>query len=42
MFKGLNNYEMNVVLDAMEERNFKQGETVISQGDKGDLLYVVE
>jgi cAMP-dependent protein kinase regulator len=34
--------EIEVVVDAMEEKHFKEGETVIKQGDEGDNVYVVE
>lgn len=42
MFSGLDENEMNVVIDAMDEQKFKAGETVISEGEKGDELFVVE
>lgn len=42
MFSGLDENEMNVVIDAMDETKFKAGETVIKEGEKGDELYVVE
>jgi cAMP-dependent protein kinase regulator len=30
------------VIDAMEEKKFSEGETVITQGEDGDVLYVVD
>lgn len=33
---------MLVVLDAMDERRVGQGDTVIKEGEKGDVLFVVE
>jgi cAMP-dependent protein kinase regulator len=34
--------ETDIVIDAMEEKKFKAGQTVISQGEDGDVLYVVD
>jgi len=34
--------EIEVVVDAMEEKTFKPEEYVIKQGDEGDNLYVIE
>jgi cAMP-dependent protein kinase regulator len=42
MFSGLEEQEMEVVIDAMDEQKIKAGETVITEGEKGDELYVVE
>ena len=42
MFKNLEDKEMDIVVDAMKEMKFKEGETIIKQGDKGDELYVLE
>lgn len=42
MFKALSREDLNIVIGAMAERHFKQGETVIKQGDAGAVLYVVE
>ena len=33
---------MAIVVDAMEEKRYKEGDVVISQGDDGAELYVVE
>jgi cAMP-dependent protein kinase regulator len=40
MFKALEVEELEIVIDAMEERTFASGEDVICQGDDGDELYV--
>ena len=40
MFKALEEEELDIVIDAMEERIFSKGEDVIRQGDDGDELYV--
>eukprot|EP01017_Pseudomicrothorax_dubius_P043899 TRINITY_DN7375_c0_g3_i1.p1 TRINITY_DN7375_c0_g3~~TRINITY_DN7375_c0_g3_i1.p1 ORF type:complete len:393 (-),score=123.23 TRINITY_DN7375_c0_g3_i1:146-1324(-) len=42
MFSALDPRELNIVILAMEERTFNAGETVIKQGDDGDVLYVVD
>jgi len=42
MFQGISSKELQIVIDAMEQRNFSAGETVISQGDKGNHLFVVD
>merc|ERR1712159_104551 len=42
MFKALGEEELNIVLDAMEECKVQNGDTVIKQGDKGDILFVVD
>jgi cAMP-dependent protein kinase regulator len=34
--------ELEIVVDAMEEKKYKVGESVITQGDEGDNLYVIE
>lgn len=42
MFKALGEEELNIVIDAMEEKKFPQGATVISEGEAGSVLFVVE
>ena len=42
MFNGLEESEMEVVIDAMDEQKVKAGETIITEGEKGDELFVVE
>jgi cAMP-dependent protein kinase regulator len=42
LFNSLEENEMNTVLGAFEEKKFKTGETVISQGEQGDVLYFIE
>ena len=42
MFMGLDDNDMEVVIDAMDERNPKAGENVIVEGESGAELYVVE
>lgn len=40
MFKALEEEDLEVVIDAMSERTFSDGDDVIKQGDDGDELYV--
>lgn len=42
MFMALDESEMEVVIDAMDERKSKAGENVIVEGENGNELYVVE
>lgn len=42
MFSALDAQQCKIVIDAMEEIRFKAGETVINQGDDGDVLYFVD
>jgi cAMP-dependent protein kinase regulator len=42
LFSSLEQKEMNTVLGAFEEKKITSGETVISQGDQGDVLYFIE
>jgi len=42
LFKNLDNTEAEIVMGAMEEKEFKAGETVIREGEGGDVLYMVE
>lgn len=42
MFSYLSEDDKNIVLDAMKEENFSEGDNVIKEGDDGDVLYVVE
>ena len=42
MFMALEEQEMEVVIDAMDEKKVKTGENVIVEGENGDELYVVE
>lgn len=42
MFSALEGKQRAIVVNAMEEKIFNAGETVIKQGDDGDVLYVVD
>jgi len=41
-FNSLEEKDLNTVIDAMEEKIAKKGDTVITQGEKGDVLYLIE
>jgi cAMP-dependent protein kinase regulator len=42
MFSVLEEHEKNIVIDAMDEKEFQEGEVVIRQGEEGNELYVVD
>lgn len=42
MFSALSQEDLAIVIDAMQGVNFKAGETVITQGDAGSVLYLVD
>jgi len=42
MFSALDDNEQEIVIGAMEEVHFKPDDTVIKQGDDGDVLYVID
>lgn len=42
MFSALDDKEMEVVIDALDERKVAAGAEVIVQGESGNELYVVE
>lgn len=42
MFMGLDEKDLNIVIDAMDQRKCSPGEMVITEGEAGDVLYVVE
>ena len=42
MFKALDQENLNIVIDAMEQKNFDAGQTVITEGEAGSVLFVVE
>ena len=42
LFNNLEPKDLEIVIGAMEEKRFKSGEYVITQGDRGDCLYFVE
>jgi cAMP-dependent protein kinase regulator len=42
MFNSLDEKDLQTVIDAMEEKKFNSGDTVINQGENGDVLYIIE
>lgn len=42
MFMSLDERDLQVVIDAMDQRKTTAGEYVIREGDNGDVLYIVE
>jgi len=42
VFNNIEGKDLDTVLNAIEEVKFKSGENVIVEGEKGDVLYVVE
>lgn len=42
MFNALDEKEKEIIIYAMEEKKFKNGDWVIKQGEQGDVLYVVD
>jgi cAMP-dependent protein kinase regulator len=42
MFNSLEEKDLQTVMDAMEEKKFNSGETVITQGENDDVLYIIE
>jgi cAMP-dependent protein kinase regulator len=42
IFSNLDSKELQIVINAMEEKSFKAHEVVIKQGEPGDCLYVVD
>jgi cAMP-dependent protein kinase regulator len=42
MFNTLDESELNTIILAFVERRFKDGEAVITQGEQGDVLYLIE
>lgn len=42
MFMGLDDNDMNTVIDAMESKQVKAGTDVITEGEAGNVLYIVE
>ena len=42
MFSSLSPEDLSVILDAMQSVKKKSGDSVITEGEEGDCLYVVE
>jgi cAMP-dependent protein kinase regulator len=42
LFGNLDPKDLDIVIGAMDEKKFTKGETVITQGENGDCLYLIE
>jgi len=42
IFNSLEDKELKTVIDSFEEKNYKAGQNVITQGEEGDVLYLVD
>ena len=42
IFNSLEDKELKTVIDSFEEKHYKQGQNVITQGEEGDVLYLVD
>ena len=42
LFNSLEKNDLQTVIGAMEEKTIQAGETVINQGENGDVLYIIE
>jgi cAMP-dependent protein kinase regulator len=42
IFNALEDQDMATVVDAFEEKRYKKGEYVITQGEQGDVIYLVD
>lgn len=42
MFNALDEKEFEIVVDSIEEVKVNAGDVLISEGDKGDCMYIVE
>lgn len=42
MFNALEENELKIVIDAIEEVKAKEGDKIITEGDEGDCMYVLE
>jgi len=42
IFNSLEEKELKTVIDSFEEKKYKAGENVITQGEEGDVLYLVD
>ena len=42
LFNSLDEKELKTVIDSFEEKHYKAGQNVITQGEEGDVLYLVD
>lgn len=41
LFSNIDETEESTVIDAMEEKDYQKGDHVITEGEKGDCLFIV-
>lgn len=42
IFKEFGSYEMNLIIDGLQERNISQGDIIVRQGDHGEEFFIIE
>jgi cAMP-dependent protein kinase regulator len=42
VFQNLDPYEIALISDALKSCNYKQGESVLKEGEYGDVFYIIE
>ena len=42
ILKSIDPYELGQICDALKTTNFSKGETIINQGDKGDVFFILD
>ena len=42
ILKSIDPYELGQICDALKTENFQKGESIIKQGDKGDVFYILD
>jgi cAMP-dependent protein kinase regulator len=42
LFQSLNKDDLSIVIDAMEEMMTKPGQSLITEGERGDTLYIID
>jgi cAMP-dependent protein kinase regulator len=42
MFKELNEANLSIIIDALSEKDAAPGETLVTQGDAGECMWIIE
>ena len=42
ILKSIDPYELGQICDALKTQNFKKGDYIIKQGDRGDVFYILD